>query len=53
MVMGYDPWDLGVQYHMVQSEPLMDKMGIPYDKDRKYLAKDGSKLAAPKNLINA
>ncbi len=53
LVMGYDPWELGVQYHMVQSEPLMDKMGIPYDKDRKYIAKDGSKMTAPKNLINA
>ena len=28
LVMGYNPWDLGLQFHMVQSEPLLEKMGI-------------------------
>ncbi|HUS86772.1 MAG TPA: heterodisulfide reductase-related iron-sulfur binding cluster [Bacteroidales bacterium] len=52
IVLGYEPWDLGLQYHMVQSEPLLEKMGINYDSNRKYLAKDGSQLPEPKNLIN-
>lgn len=53
IVLGYNPWDLGLQYHMVQSEPLLDKMGIAYDSTNKYLAKDGSRLPAPVGLINA
>ncbi|MCD4770623.1 MAG: heterodisulfide reductase subunit B [Bacteroidales bacterium] len=53
IVMGYNPWDLGLQYHNVQSEPLLDKMGIKYDQEEKYLTKDGKKLPAPKDLINA
>jgi heterodisulfide reductase subunit B len=52
IVLGYNPWDLGLQYHMVQSEPLLKKMGIPYDSSNKYIAKDGSALPEPKNLLN-
>jgi heterodisulfide reductase subunit B len=36
LVLGYDPWELGLQMHQVQSEPLLDKMGIPYDPAEKY-----------------
>lgn len=53
LVMGYDPWELGLQYHNVQSEPLLDKMGIRYDPEMKYLTRDGKKLPAPAELINA
>jgi heterodisulfide reductase subunit B len=52
IVMGYDPWKLGLQYHNVQSEPLLDKMGVRYDPEMKYLTKDGKKLPAPAELIN-
>lgn len=52
IVMGYDPWELGLQYHNVQSEPLLDKMGVKYDTEMKYLTKDGKKLPAPAELIN-
>jgi len=52
IVMGYDPWELGLQYHNVQSEPLLDKMGVRYDSEMKYLTKDGKKLPAPAELIN-
>lgn len=31
LVLGYDPWDLGMQLHQVAVEPLLDKMGISYD----------------------
>ena len=26
LVLGYDPWDLGLQLHQVAVEPLLDKM---------------------------
>ncbi|MGE4287090.1 MAG: heterodisulfide reductase-related iron-sulfur binding cluster [Salinivirgaceae bacterium] len=36
LVLGYDPWDLGLQMHQVSVEPLLDKMGIDYSKSNKY-----------------
>ena len=47
MVLGYDPWDLGLQTHQVPMEPLLDKIGIPYDPDKKYLGKNGEYLGRP------
>ena len=29
LVLGYDPWDLGMQMHQVAVEPLLEKMGVP------------------------
>ena len=31
LVLGYDPWELGMQMHQVDVEPLLEKMGIDYD----------------------
>jgi len=36
MLLGYDPWDIGLQVHQVAVEPLLDKIGIPYDMLKKY-----------------
>ena len=47
LVMGYDPWDLGLQTHQVGVEPLLDKMGVEYDPAKKYLGKNGKDLGAP------
>lgn len=47
LVMGYDPWDLGLQMHQVNVEPLLDKMGIEYDPAAKYLGKDGKYIGKP------
>lgn len=52
LVLGINPWDLGLQYHSVQSEPLLDKMGIEYDKDAKFKTKDGRQMPIPKGLLN-
>ncbi len=52
LILGYDPWDLGLQYHNVQSHKLMHRMGIKADLSRRYLAKDGSRLPEPANLLN-
>ena len=53
IVLGMNPWDLGLQYHMVQSEPLLKKLGIEYDPSDKYKTKDGKQMPIPENLINA
>src|SRR5512145_832576 len=37
IILGYDPWDLGLQTHQVAVEPLLYKLGIPYDLSTKYL----------------
>ncbi|MBN2632106.1 MAG: heterodisulfide reductase subunit B [Bacteroidales bacterium] len=52
LVMGYNPWDLGLQYHMVQSEPLFRKMGVVFDPADKFRTKDGKQMPSPADLIN-
>ena len=47
LVLGYDPWDLGLQMHQVDSEPLLDKMQVKYNPDFKYMGKHGKKLGMP------
>lgn len=47
LVLGYDPWDLGLQIHQVAVEPLLDKMGIPYDLKKKYNNGNNKSLGAP------
>jgi heterodisulfide reductase subunit B len=47
LILGYDPWDLGLQVHQVTPEPLLDKMGIDYDPARKFLGKEGQELGHP------
>jgi heterodisulfide reductase subunit B len=53
LVLGYDPWELGLQFHMVQSEPLLKKMGVEFNPDTKYRTRDGRQMPIPENLINA
>jgi heterodisulfide reductase subunit B len=36
LVLGYNPWDLGLQIHQTNVEPLLDKIGIEYKKEDKY-----------------
>ncbi|HRZ43390.1 MAG TPA: heterodisulfide reductase-related iron-sulfur binding cluster [Bacteroidales bacterium] len=50
LVLGYDPWDLGLQVHQINVEPLLDKMGIPYNPDEKYAGPDGQDLGQPAEL---
>lgn len=51
IVLGYDPWVLGLQYHNVQSDRVMEKMGIPFDRNRKFLTEAGERLPEPKGLM--
>ncbi len=52
LILGYDPWDIGLQVHQVSVEPLLDKMGVPYDPDKKYLDKQGNPMGRPDNPAN-
>ncbi|MEI6123397.1 MAG: heterodisulfide reductase-related iron-sulfur binding cluster [Bacteroidota bacterium] len=47
LVLGYNPWDLGLQLHQVSCEPLLNKMGIAYDANKKYDGINGQKLGIP------
>ena len=47
MVLGYDPWDLGLQMHQVAVEPLLDKIGIPYNPETKYKGINNKDLNKP------
>lgn len=47
LCMGYDPWDIGLQMHQVGVEPLLDKMGIAWDRKRKYSGRGGNHLGEP------
>jgi heterodisulfide reductase subunit B len=47
LVLGYDPWDLGLQLHQVNAEPLLKKIGVEYDPDAKFRTKNGQTLGMP------
>ena len=47
IVLGYDPWDLGLQVHQVDTEPLLKKMGVEYDPLKKFQGPDGRNLGQP------
>jgi heterodisulfide reductase subunit B len=47
LILGYDPWDLGFQVHQVPVEPLLDKIGIPYDPEKKFKGINGQDLGRP------
>jgi len=53
LVSGFDPWEMGMQMHQVSVEPLLDKIGVEYDKSKKFKGKNGEDLGKPelpKNL---
>ena len=51
LVLGYDPWQLGMQMHQVDVEPLLDKMGVEYDPAAKYLGQDGKYIGKPERTV--
>jgi heterodisulfide reductase subunit B len=44
LVLGYNPWDLGLQMHQIDCESLLDKIGIAYDPEDKYKDINGNIL---------
>jgi heterodisulfide reductase subunit B len=51
LLLGYDPWDIGLQTHQVQSEVLMEKLGISFNKADKYKGPGGIDLGVPENPV--
>jgi heterodisulfide reductase subunit B len=49
LILGYNPWDLGLQVHQVPVEPFLDKIGIPYDSEMKFRGKAGEDLGKPES----
>ncbi|NVO20001.1 MAG: heterodisulfide reductase subunit B [Bacteroidetes bacterium] len=47
MLLGYDPWQLGLQVHQVPAEPLLDKIGIEYDPEAKFKGPNGEDMGKP------
>jgi heterodisulfide reductase subunit B len=47
LLLGYDPWDIGLQMHQVSVEPLLDKLGISYNPDEKYKGLNHIDLGKP------
>lgn len=51
LVLGYNPWDLGLQMHQTDCEPLLDKMGIDYDPEQKHRTREGKMIGEPMKSI--
>ncbi len=47
LVMGYNPWEIGLQMHQVSVEPLLKKMGYEYDPDDKFVVGNKKILTRP------
>ena len=47
LLLGYDPWVMGMQLHQVQCERLLDKIGVAYNPADKYRGASGKVLRAP------
>lgn len=47
LLLGYNPWDMGLQLHQVAVEPILDKLGIEYKVDEKYKGVNGLDLGKP------
>lgn len=54
LVLGYDPWEIGLQTHQVPVEDLLEKMGVPYAPDKKYADRKGKLIgkAAPVTIYD-
>ncbi len=47
ILLGYNPWKLGLQMHQVDVEPLLIKIGIDYNPEDKYKDVNGDFLSKP------
>ncbi len=52
LLLGYDPWELGLQMHQIGTETLLDKIGVSYKAQEKYLGNSGKMLTAPEKPLN-
>ena len=47
LLLGYNPWDIGLQLHQVSVEVLLDKIGINYDPSDKFRDENGNDIKQP------
>jgi len=47
LILGIDPWMLGMQLHQVSVDSLLDKIGVDYNKDNKYKGINESFIGVP------
>lgn len=47
LLLGFDPWEIGLQMHQVQHEALFEKMALHFKRHTKYTTKEGKELARP------
>jgi len=47
LILGYDPWDMGLQLHQVTVEPILDKLGVGYSPEEKYKGLNHADLGKP------
>jgi len=47
LLLGFDPWEMGMQLHQVSVEPLLDKIGIAYVPGDKYLGANKEFIGNP------
>ena len=47
LVLGLDPWEMGMQLHQVSVETLLDKLGYQYDAEAKYKGANGEETGKP------
>jgi heterodisulfide reductase subunit B len=52
LILGYNPWDLGLQMHQTDCEPVLDKIGIDYDPDEKYNTSIPDEKMMVPNMVN-
>lgn len=52
LVLGFDPWDLGLQMHQTDCEPLLKKIGIEYDPEDKFRLDLSKKNQTSPDLVN-
>jgi heterodisulfide reductase subunit B len=52
IILGYNPWDLGLQMHQVPCEPILDKIGIDYSAEDKFKGINGEDLGKPKDVAS-
>jgi len=47
LLLGYNPWDIGLQIHQVTVEPILDKLGVKYNPENKYKGFNNENLGIP------
>jgi heterodisulfide reductase subunit B len=47
LLLGYNPWDMGLQLHQVTVEPILDKLDVKFNPAEKYLGVGNSDLGRP------